>query len=135
VVERKRHGRKLLIASIGVAAVSYVACGGSTTDTSGGGVGSSAGGSTAGTGGNGNTGGTIVTGNTGGTVNNTGGTVNNTGGQIAVGNLMAIPFDSGTDASAIKDAAIKDAVFVFPDNIIVANLIAPPPPDAKADTK
>lgn len=28
---RIRHGRKLLVASLGVAAVSYVACGGNTT--------------------------------------------------------------------------------------------------------
>jgi hypothetical protein len=32
---RIRHGRKLLVASLGVAAVSYVACGGSTKTTSG----------------------------------------------------------------------------------------------------
>lgn len=32
---RIRHGRKLLVASLGVAAVSYVACGGNTTSTSG----------------------------------------------------------------------------------------------------
>ncbi len=33
VVERKRRGRKLLVASLGVAAVSYVACGSSNKDT------------------------------------------------------------------------------------------------------
>ena len=56
VIERKRHGRKLLIASIGVAAVSYVACGGSTTDNGRrrGQLGRRV---DAGTGGNGNTGG------------------------------------------------------------------------------
>jgi hypothetical protein len=34
-VERRRHSRKLLIASIGVAAVSYVACGGDDASPSG----------------------------------------------------------------------------------------------------
>ena len=34
-ITTKKRGRKLLIASVGVAAVSYVACGGSQVETSG----------------------------------------------------------------------------------------------------
>jgi hypothetical protein len=138
VIERKKHGRKLLIASIGVAAVSYVACGGETNDGSGGGGSAN---------------------NAGNSVGNTGGSANTGGGIIAVGNLMAYPVDSGpgTGGSIIKDAAPETVVIgrdvlvgnliapppqdaatekaVFGFDVLVANLIAPPPPDAKADGK
>jgi hypothetical protein len=43
-VERNRHGRKLLIASIGVAAVSYVACAGDDTTPGGSDAGATGGG-------------------------------------------------------------------------------------------
>jgi hypothetical protein len=131
VTERKRHGRKLLIASIGVAAVSYVACGDSSTESTGTtpGAGGSA---TAGSQGHGGTAGdNTFVGNTGGMVG-TGGSGGNVGiaGNIAVGNLMVIL----PDASTIKDAAAEKPVVVGFD-VLVANLIAPPPPDAKADSK
>ncbi len=139
MVERKRHGRKLLIASIGVAAVSYVACGGSTTD-SGGGAGSSAGGSTAGGGGKA-TPAAPVTGNTGGSLIT--GPVDSSN---AGGNSWVSPIDTGSDRepsetlSAIgpmrapsKTPPSRNPSFGF--DVLVANLIAPPPPDAKADTK
>jgi hypothetical protein len=123
-MERKRHGRKLLIASIGVAAVSYVACGGDTNDGSGGG-GSS--GTAVSTGGNGNTAGSA---NTGG--GNTGGG-NTGGGGYLVANLVAPDFDSGSGGSdKIQDAAAERVPDVF---VIVANLMVVPTPDAKADSK
>ncbi len=131
MAERKRHGRKLLIASIGVAAVSYVACGGDTNDTSSTDGGSS-GSATAGRGPNPGPGGSNNTGggsNTGGSTNAGGASGGNIGGQINVGNLMPYPFDAGSDASAMKDAAVEKAVMGF--DVLVANLIAPPPPDAK----
>ena len=149
MIERKRHGRKLLIASIGVAAVSYVACGGDTTNSTGGG---SAGSDNAG--GSANSGGTGGGANTGGTSGgNTGGNVN-TGGNIAVGNLMPYPVDASTDTSAPTDATSETPVgidrspiignLIAPpplpdgsdlDHLVVGNLIGPPPPDAKDDTK
>ena len=110
MIERKRHGRKLLIASIGVAAVSYVACGGSTSDNTG--TGGGGGSATAGSGNAGTSSGGSVA-NTGGSTS-TGGSAN-TGGQIAVGNLMAYPIDSGPDTSAIKDAAADKTVIGFED--------------------
>src|SRR5262245_66662889 len=76
MTERKRHGRKLLIASLGVAAVSYVACGGSTESDNGGSS------NDAGVRGSGGTGGSGVGGS-------------QTGGG-PVGNLMPFPTDSGT---------------------------------------
>jgi hypothetical protein len=127
VTERKRHGRKLLIASIGVAAVSYVACGDSSSESTG--TNGSGGSATAGTnsnaGSDSNTGGS--TGTSGGS--NTGGNIG-IAGNIAVGNLMVII----PDASMIKDAAEEKPVVVGFD-VLVANLIAPPPTDAKADSK
>lgn len=129
MAERKRHGRKLLIASIGVAAVSYVACGGDTNDTSstdGGGSGSATAGSGPNAGGSNNTGGST---NAGGSNNTAGASGGNVGGQINVGNLMPYPVDAGSDASAIKDAAAER----LDSNVFVANLIAPPPPDAKGE--
>ncbi len=110
MTERKTHGRKLLIASIGVAAVSYVACGGSTSETSGNlmapdASATGAGGSTH-TGGSANTGG----GGTGGSANTggggTGGSVNTAGSLV--GNLIAPPPpEAGVDTGAIQDAAVE----------------------------
>jgi hypothetical protein len=128
VKDPTRRGRKILIASLGVAAVSYVACGGSTDDSTGnpGGAGTTnSGGSaqagSADTGGSSNNTGGDMSNGTGGSAN-TGGSVN--GGGPIVGNLMAFPTDAGP-----KDAAEDIKIVVFPD-VLVANLIAPPPPDA-----
>jgi hypothetical protein len=105
---RKRKGRKLLVASIGVAAVSYVACGGSdTSDKSTQDAGSDV------------VANLIAPPDTG-----TDQVVNND----VVANLVAPP-DTGSDQEADQESdQAADQVNL---NDVVANLVAPP--DASSD--
>ena len=121
MIERKRHGRKLLIASLGVAAVNYVACGAvanlmpTPADDSG----------TPNAGGD-DTGGTTNTGGAGGT--------DNAGGNSSTGG--AGQGGSAGSSGNIQDAAVDKTVIRLED-VLIANLIPPPPPppDAKDDSK
>jgi hypothetical protein len=115
VIERKRHGRRLLIASIGVAAVSYVACGGDDMTQVANLM------APAGNAGVGNPGGSA---NQGGSANSGG--ASNAGGSSGSSN-------TGGGGGNIQDAASEKAIVGF--DVLVANLIAPPPPDAKDDNK
>jgi hypothetical protein len=107
VSELRKGGRKLLIASIGVAAVSYVAC---LEESSSGNLMAP----------------DFTEGGAGTGVTSGGGGASNTDGASGTGGTSDVDGSSTGGSGGIQDAAIT-----FPDNILVANLIAPPPPDAQ----
>jgi hypothetical protein len=118
MAERVKRGRKLLIASIGVAAVSYVACGGddstatnSTVDGGTGGSGGSAG---------------FIVGNLMPYPTDSGNTGGSGGASPADGSAGGTITDAGTEDAKPTDAN-NDQPFVF--DRVVGNLIAPPPND------